>query len=62
MYTPINWANPDNLKLIKQRKEAEHVEHPHIDEMASCKKGMKSKLIEGMTRVFAFRLKPNFEM
>lgn len=59
MYTPINWANPNNLELIKEKREAERLKTSRINETVNDKKRMKTTLFDSLTRVFAFRLKPN---
>jgi len=62
MYTPINWANPDNLKLITQKKEANRLETFHVSEKKPKKIPIKTKLIDTLNQVFGLRLKPIFEM
>lgn len=62
MYTPINWANPNNLDLIKEKREAERLENPQMNETINNKKTIKTKLIDTLNRAFAFRLKPSLEI
>jgi len=62
MYTPINWASPNNLKLIKEKRATERIEKPHADEVTDTKKGIKTKWIDTFIRTFTFRLKPSLEI
>lgn len=62
MYTPINWANPNNLELIKEKRKAERIETPQTNETVYGKSGFKAKIMDSLNRAFTFRLKPKFEM
>lgn len=62
MYTPINWASPYNLKLIKEKREAERLENPHMNEAITDKKTIKTKLNDTLNRIITFRLKPSLEI
>lgn len=62
MYTPIMWSNPNNLELIKEKREIERSENLHVKKIINEKKSTKAKLIDALNKTFALRSKLNFEV
>ncbi len=62
MYTPINWANPNKLEIIKEKRDLERSNKPQISEVIRQKKEIKTKWFDTLNRVFAFKLKPTFDI
>lgn len=62
MYTPINWANPNNLEIIKEKRAAERINHPPTIEAVRQRKETKPKRFEALNRLFTVKLKPIFDI
>jgi len=60
MYTPINWASPNNLEIIKEKRDIARLNDSHANEVMHKKKEIKTKCFDTLNRVFAFRQNPIF--
>lgn len=62
MHTPIHWANPHNLELIKQKKDAERLDTSQTMPYLNETKRSRTRWIDILNRALGSRLKPNFEL
>lgn len=62
MYTPITWANPDNLTIINEKKHAQRVENLEEKKKLYQKKSTKTKLMDMLNKSIAAKWKPSFGM
>lgn len=62
MYTPITWANPNNLMLIKEKRQNESLENLQVKKAMHQKKAIKTKLMDALNKSFPTKWKPSFGM
>ena len=53
MYSPTTWANPNNLELIKEKRETEYLNDNHIKRYVKNRKKQRNSFFEALFKPFA---------
>ena len=60
MYTPINWASPKNLEVIKDKKNAEQLNPNQMEDTAKEPENNKTRFFDMLYKTFAIKRVFNF--